>query len=148
VQVDVPASGVVKGPWRLVLQTSDGEILRGPEPLPRLWVGRATLLTAQVVDGGDVILGQPARFSIPLRNISSGPIQATQFEVNWWTGGSFKSWQIFSSPTLAPGRTGAVSMQITPTALGPLILYFQSSTSKGLEAVSEVRLWVIPKPGA
>jgi hypothetical protein len=36
-------------------------------------------------------------------------------------------------------------MQLTPTTLGPLILFMQSSTSKGLEAVSEVRLWVIPK---
>lgn len=148
VQVDVPATAVVEGPWRLALQTLDGEIRRGPEPLPRLWVGRGDLQTTEVVDGGDVILGQPARLGIPLRNVSSQRIQVTQFAANWWTGGNFKSWQILSSPTLAPGRTGAVSMQLTPTTLGPLILYVQSSTSKGLEAVSEVRLWVIPKPGA
>ena len=60
----------------------------------------------------------------------------------------FKSWQISNSPTLAPGGTGALSMQLTPTKLGPLILFVQSSTGKGLEAVSEVRLWVVPKAGA
>jgi hypothetical protein len=144
VQVDAGATSA-KGPWRLVLQTADGEILRGPEPLPRLWVGRGTLLTQEVVDGGDVILNQPARFSIPLKNVSSERIQLTQFAANFWSGGDFKNWQILNSPPLLPGHTGAIPMQLTPTQLGPLILYVQSSTSKGLEAVSEVRLWVIPK---
>jgi hypothetical protein len=144
VQVDVPASGVVKGPWRLVLQTPDGEVLRGPEPQPRLWVGRATLLPTDVVDGGDIVLNQPARFSLPLRNVSSEKVQVVTFAATSWYG-TFKDWKIFSSPTLAPGRTGAVSMQITPTNLGPLIIFIESSTSKGLETVSEVRLWVVPK---
>ncbi len=143
VQVDVPASGVVKGPWRLVLQSPDGEVLRGPEPQPRLWVGRASLLTTEVVDGGDVVLGKPARFSIPLKNLSSERIQVVNFGATTWFG-NFKDWKITTSPVLAPGQTGAMSMQVTPTVLGPMILFIESSTSKGLETVSEVRFWVTP----
>src|SRR5205823_4123879 len=71
-RVTVP-DGTDEGPWRLVLLTADGEAPRAPEPLPRVWAGRGHIQVSREMDAGDVSVGQPVEFSVPLTNASSDP---------------------------------------------------------------------------
>src|SRR5439155_7344924 len=110
-----------EGPWRIVLLTADGEAPRAPEPLPRVWVGRSHVQVSREMDAGDVSVGQPVEFSVPLTNTSSDPYRVAYVSTIYWLG-EIKELRVLDSPTIQPGETGELRLSMTPTGLGPTVV--------------------------
>jgi hypothetical protein len=144
VRVTVP-NGTDEGPWDLVLVTPDGDAPRAPEPLPRLWVGRGELTVKREVDAGDVPVGQPVEFSVPVTNTTSKPYQVTYVSVRYWLG-AMKDLKVSDSPVVQPGETGELRVSMTPTRLGPTVVFLKLLSDNQLDGVTELRLWGVPNP--
>jgi hypothetical protein len=135
--------GTDEGPWDLVLQTADGDAPRAPEPLPRLWVDRGSLSVPAAVDGGDVPVGQPVEFSIPITNNSSAPYRVSYISARYWLG-AMKDLTVTDAPTLQPGESGELRLSITPTGLGPTVVVLKSMADNQVDGVTELRVWGVP----
>jgi hypothetical protein len=144
VQVNAPADAA-DGPWVILLRTARGDMPQPPEPRPRLWVGRERIQTDSALDLGDVPVGQPVPISVPLTNRSSDPYTLSSYQWRVPQGGISIDGNINVSP-VAPGANGTLSLNVTPTQLGPTVVTFRWMEGGDLDAVTEVRLWAIPAP--
>lgn len=142
VRVTVP-DGADEGPWQLVLTTPDGDAPRAPEPQPHLWVGRGHLRVGQEVDAGDVPVGQPVEFSVPLTNNGSNPYRVAYLSTYYWLG-DMKDLAVIDSPTLQPGDTGELRLSLTPTRLGPTVIFLKSMADNQVDGVTELHTWGVP----
>jgi hypothetical protein len=144
VKVTVPTDAAV-GPWDIQLMTGRGEMPQPPEPRPRLWVGTGRIRTDSALDLGDVPVGQPIPVSVRLTNRSSDPYTLSTYQWNVPQGGISIDGNLTVSP-VAPGADGTLSLNVTPTQLGPTVVTFQWMEGGDLDAVTEVRFWAVPAP--
>jgi hypothetical protein len=142
VRVTVP-DGAEEGPWQLVLVTPDGDAPRAPEPQPHLWVGRGRLTVNREVDAGDVPVGQPVEFSVPLTNNGSDSYRVNFLSTYYWLG-EMKDLKVIDSPTLQPGESGELRLSLTPTRLGPTVVILKSMADDQVDGVTELRMWGVP----
>jgi hypothetical protein len=143
-----PAANAPEGPWVVHLETAEGSELRAPAPRPQIWVGRGNLESERLIDQGDVPINQPVEVSIPVKNLTNTRYGYSGLVAIHWLG-DLRSMQVISWPAPAPGATGRLRVRLTPTRLGPLIIFFLSSgSSEMLDGVTEVRMWGVPPPAA
>ena len=144
VKIDAPASAP-DGPWDLQLLTPQGPAPAVPDAQPRLWIGRARIQADSTVDLGDVPVGQSVPVSVQLTNPSSDPYMLSSYQWSVFQGGVSIDQNLTVSP-VAPGASGTLSLNVTPTRLGPTVMAFNWLEGGDLDAVTEVRFWGIPPP--